>query len=532
MIIEPNRRHFLASTIAVASAGSLGFLLPVGGRHALAATPMSLIAERRVLDVKGRAASVFGIRQPNGIAGLVIDPGQRFLVNVANRAGEDTVIHWHGQTPPNVQDGVTETGSALIKAGTQQGYDFAPRSGTHWMHSHHGLQEQQLMAAPLVVRSAKDLRQDAQEVTVLLHDFSFRDPAELLADLVGGSGMPGMAPASAGTPAGNIPSLSATGHMMPGRRGMPGAVMHGMQGMQGMSATPPSQPMAVMPGMTSTPDAVQPGAMPDLNDITYDAYLANDRTLDDPLVIRTERNGRIRLRLINGAASTAFWIDLGGATAIILAVDGNAVQPIIASRFPLAQAQRLDLLITMPAGGRTVPVLAQREGDRVRTGVILATPDATVTRIGDQADAEAAAIDLSIEQRLVAVTPLAARAPGVTHRIALTGAMMPYVWSINDKTWDNRVPLSVAKGQRVVLEMLNRTPMAHPMHLHGHHFQVVALNGTSLSGAVRDTVLVPGNGTVAVAFDADNPGRWVLHCHNMYHMAAGMMTEIAYDRST
>ena len=387
------------------------------------------------------------------------------------------------------------------------------------------------MAAPLVVRSAEDLRLDAQEVIVLLHDFSFRDPAELLAELVGGGGMPGMTPAPAGTSAGNIPSIPATGHIMPGRHGMPAAVMHGMQGMQGMTATPPSQPMAVMPGMTPTPDTVLPGTKPDLNDITYDAYLANDRTLDDPVVIRTERNGRIRLRLINGAASTAFWIDLGGATATILAVDGNAVRPIIASRFPLAQAQRLDLLIMMPAGGGTVPVLAQREGDRVRTGVILATPDAMVTRISDQADAEAAAIDLSIEQRLVAETPLPPNSPGVTHRIALTGAMMPYVWSIDDKTWNNRVPIRVAKGQRVVLEMLNRTPMAHPMHLHGHHFQVVSLNGVSLSGAVRDTVLVPGNGAVSVAFDADNPGRWVLHCHNMFHMAAGMMTEIAYDGS-
>ena len=527
-MIKQNRRQFLASTIAVASAGSLGSLLPAGGRHAFAATAISLTAERRVLDVKGRAASVFGIRQPSGIAGLALDPGERFLVNVSNQAGEDTVIHWHGQTPPNVQDGVIETGSPLIKAGTQQGYDFAPRSGTHWMHSHHGLQEQQLMAAPLIVRSAEDLRQDVQEVIVLLHDFSFRDPAELLADLVGGIGMPGMTPATAETST-YVPPISATGHMMPGRRGMPGAIMHGTQGMQGMNAGPPSQPMPGMPGMTSTPDAVQPGTTPDLNDITYDAYLANDRTLDDPLVIRTERNGRIRLRLINGAASTAFWIDLGGTTATILAVDGNAVQPIIASRFPLAQAQRLDLLITMPAGGGTVPVLAQREGDRIRTGVILATPDAIVTRIGDQADADATAIDLSIERRLIAVTPLAARAAGVTHRIALTGAMMPYVWSINDKTWDNRVPLRVASGQRVVLEMLNRTPMAHPMHLHGHHFQVVALNGTSLSGAVRDTVLVPGNGSVAVAFDADNPGRWVLHCHNMFHLAAGMMTELVYD---
>jgi FtsP/CotA-like multicopper oxidase with cupredoxin domain len=70
--------------------------------------------------------------------------------------------------------------------------------------------------------------------------------------------------------------------------------------------------------------------------------------------------------------------------------------------------------------------------------------------------------------------------------------------------------------------------MAHPMHLHGHHFQVVGLNGAPVNGAVRDTVLVPVNGSVTIAFDANNPGRWLFHCHNLYHMATGMMTEVAY----
>lgn len=106
--------------------------------------------------------------------------------------------------------------------------------------------------------------------------------------------------------------------------------------------------------------------------------------------------------------------------------------------------------------------------------------------------------------------------------------MMPYAWSIDDRTWADRKTLRVAKGQRVALEIVNRSEMAHPMHLHGHHFQVVALNGRAIPGALRDTVLVPIKGAVTVAFDADNPGRWLLHCHNLFHMASGMMTELAY----
>jgi FtsP/CotA-like multicopper oxidase with cupredoxin domain len=86
----------------------------------------------------------------------------------------------------------------------------------------------------------------------------------------------------------------------------------------------------------------------------------------------------------------------------------------------------------------------------------------------------------------------------------------------------------IAPGQRVAIEMVNRSMMAHPMHLHGHAFQVVALNGVPLGGAVRDTVLVPPKSSVTIAFDADNPGRWAFHCHNLYHQMTGMMTEVRY----
>jgi FtsP/CotA-like multicopper oxidase with cupredoxin domain len=106
--------------------------------------------------------------------------------------------------------------------------------------------------------------------------------------------------------------------------------------------------------------------------------------------------------------------------------------------------------------------------------------------------------------------------------------MMGYVWSIDGLTWDERRPLTVRHGQRVVIEMTNHSMMVHPMHLHGHHFQVIGLNGRGFSGATRDTVMVPPMGSIAIAFDADNPGRWLFHCHNLYHMAAGMMTEVVY----
>src|SRR4029079_4750810 len=113
-------------------------------------------------------------------------------------------------------------------------------------------------------------------------------------------------------------------------------------------------------------------------------------------------------------------------------------------------------------------------------------------------------VDLSLEGRLNATAPLASKKADITHRVLLTGAMMPYAWSINGRRWQDRQVLPVATGKRVVLELENRTMMPHAMHLHGHPFQVVGLNGRTISGALRDTVLVTPNIRVTVAFDADN----------------------------
>ena len=125
--------------------------------------------------------------------------------------------------------------------------------------------------------------------------------------------------------------------------------------------------------------------------------------------------------------------------------------------------------------------------------------------------------------------PFPERKADRVHILNLTGEMAGYVWSINNVVWNKDVPpLPVAKGERVELVFVNRTPMPHPMHLHGHEFQVVEIDGERFPGAVRDTVLVTPGRRVVVAFDALNPGWWALHCHLLYHMDAGMFTTIKY----
>ncbi|WP_109452010.1 multicopper oxidase domain-containing protein [Azospirillum sp. TSH64] len=511
MTLALSRRRLLSTAVA----GGCAALLPAFPRSVFAASPVEdavrLTVDRRTLDVNGKAAGVFGIRQPDGTHGLTLDPGRRFVVDLANRAGEDAVIHWHGQTPPYVQDGVVDNNRPAIRNGESVRYDFAPRTGTHWMHSHHGMQEQLLMAAPLVVRSAEDLRADEQEVTLLLHDFTFRDPTELLASL--------------GAPAGGT-AHGGHGQMDHGAMST-GAMNHGVMNHGSMDHGQAEHGSAHGSGHGMS--GMSGGMAMDLNDVEYDAYLANDRTLADPELVRVERGGRVRLRIINGATSTAFHLDLGRLTGQVIAADGNPVQPVAGSRFAMSMGQRLDIRLTVPAEGGAFPILALREGAVQRTGIILATPGAAVEKVAAAGETQTDPLDLSLEKQLVAVMPLAARTADLTRRMQLTGSMAPYVWSLDGLTFGAHRPLTVRQGQRVELTFENASMMAHPMHLHGHHFQVVAIDGRPVAGAVRDTVLVPMMGSVTVAFDADNPGRWPLHCHNLLHMATGMMTEVVYE---
>ncbi len=494
-----NRRTLLKTALGGAA------VLSLSSFRAFASTARTLTLASRTIEVNGRAASVYSLTGPDGKPGLSFDAGSDFDVTLVNTLGEDTIIHWHGLTPPWEQDGVADAPMPLIKAGDTRAFRFPVGSGgTHWMHAH-TLQEQNLLAAPLIVRRAEEKSADEQEVVVLLHDFSFTPAAELLAGLKknpsGGHAMSGM----------NMSGMKGMTHDM---ASMPGMSMPGMS-MDGMS-------MQGMAGM----DHGSMGSMPmDLNDIEYDAYLANDRTLDDPEVVRVEKGGKIRLRVINGATATAFTLDLGALKGTVVAVDGQPIHPVEGNRFPMTMGQRLDIRLSLPSGGGAFPILALREGGQQRTGIILATSGAAVSRLPVAGEIAGPVLNTAFEAGLRTVTPLAARPADVRYSVDLTGDMASYAWGMPGSE-----AIKVEKGQRVEIEMRNASMMAHPMHLHGHHFQVVGLDGgTRIPGAVRDTVLVPPGRTVTIAIDAENPGRWAFHCHHLYHMASGMMATFAYD---
>ncbi len=489
MKFTTSRRGFMAASAAMAATTALP-------RLGFAQTaPLTLAATTRVLEIDGRAATVYGLMNGAGGQGLILDPGQQFRVDLTNGLDVETIIHWHGQLPPNVQDGVPDLPLPLLKTAEMRSFDYTPNPGTHWMHSHVPVQEMNLLAAPLIVRTARDVAADRQEVVMFLHDFSFRPAEEVLAEITGGMGGHDMSAMGKAAPEGTATGGNAMAGMDHSGMDMSGMAMGGM-------------------------------AM-DLNDFNFDAYLANDRTLTDPEVIAVEKGGRVRLRIVNGAAATAFWIDTG-VPARLVAVDGHDIVPMPGTRFGMAMAQRLDIEIDLPGTG-AFPVLALREGARERTGLILATTGAEVRKIAGMSDAEAPAFDTDMAQEmgLQAATPLIARPVDRSHMIMLAGSMQPYRWTIDGQTWGTHKPIDAVSGERVEQMFHNMSMMGHPMHLHGHAFQVVNINGRAINGAMRDTVYVPPMAMVTVALDAGEAARWMLHCHHMPHLSTGMMTEFA-----
>ena len=453
-----SRRAFL-SALAASSATTLA-----RAQSAKELSPTVLRIERRSIEVNGKPASVFGVRQPDGTFGIRTEVGKRFRVRLENKIDEPSLIHWHGLTPPWQQDGVPGVSGPPIPPGASVDYNFPLRfGGTFWMHSHQGFQEQLLMASPLIIRDQRD-RADQQEVIIMLADFSYTPPEQIFAELKKSGMAPGMAMDK-----------------------------------------------------------------PDLNDVKYDAFLANDRTLADPEVVKVEPGGRVLLRVINSSSMSAFHVDLGALDGELIAVDGFRTVPVRGRRFPIAVAQRLDIRLVIPRAAAAHPVLALLEGDNKQTGIILRVGDAPVARISDRANVASPALTLDLESRLRALEPLKPRKANRVHTLNLTGEMAGYRWSLNNVSWSKDVPpLPIAQGERVELIFVNQTRMPHPMHLHGHEFQVVEIDGKRFAGAVRDTVLVPPGRRVVVAFDANNPGLWALHCHLLYHLEAGMFTTLRY----
>jgi multicopper oxidase len=411
--------------------------------------------------------------------------GDVVRVELDNQLPTETSVHWHGIALRNDMDGVPGITQDPISAGGSFRYEFTVRDpGTYFYHPHSGVQLDRGLYGVLIVDDPDEPGDYDEEWVVVLDDWvdgTGRSPDDVLADLrSGSSGMGGM----------DHGSMSGMDH----------GSMGGTGGMIGE-------------GMRSR---LLGGA----GDVDYPHYLVNGRTADAPVTLTGKPGQRVRIRLVNAGSDTAFRVALGGHRMTLTHSDGFPVVPVPTDALLIGMGERFDVTVTLAVG--VFPLVASAEGKKGQGLAVVRTG----TGRTPAADARLRELDrrvlLGTDLRAAAEARLAERSTDREHHLALGGSMAPYRWTINGKTFPDADPLDVSEGERVRLRFANHSMMFHPMHLHGHTF---ALAG---SGVRKDTVIVRPTQTLEVDFDADNPGQWAAHCHNIYHAEAGMMTTLSY----
>lgn len=436
----------------------------------LAARPMTVNLGGLVVKTSGYGDSVPG---PVIRAGA----GDLLRIVVDNQLDVATSVHWHGVALRNDMDGVPGITQAPIDPGARFTYEFtAPDPGTYFYHPHSGVQLDRGLHGVLVVDDPAEPGAYDDEWIVVLDDW------------VDGTGR---------TPDGILEELRA--------------------GPDGDSGDMGGMDMGGMGGMGET---MRSGMLGGAGDIDYPHYLVNGRTPGAAITFSAKPGQRVRIRIVNAGSDTAFRVALGGHRMDVTHSDGFPVDPVTTDALLIGMGERYDVVITLSDG--VFRLVASAEGKKGQ-GLAIVRTGAGRAPAADVHPAE-------LDRRIVVSTDLTGT-PDVrlgkqpadrVHDLALTGSMAPYRWRINGKTFSDSTPLEVREGERVRLRFLNHSMMFHPMHLHGHTFGLVK------GGARKDTVIVGPMRAVEVELDADNPGQWAAHCHNVYHAEAGMMTTVSY----
>jgi FtsP/CotA-like multicopper oxidase with cupredoxin domain len=483
-----DRRSFLlasagfAASLGVAACGASGQGSAVGP---------SAVASREAARVAGGATRRLVLRARPievDLGGTVVDtwaygstiPGQAFratagdrvIVDFTNDLPESTSVHWHGLAIRNDMDGVPGVTTPETLPGGRFTFDFiVPDPGTHWFHPHHGLQLDHGLYAPFLIDDRAEPGGYDAEWVLVLDDWT-----------------DGVGPNATEIMAGLLAAGESGGGM---------GMDHGMGGMGGM-------------GMAG-------------GDVTYPYYLVNGRVPSDPETFVARPGGRVRLRIINAAADTVFTVALGGHDLVVTHSDGYPVQPVTTPSLRIGMGERYDAVVTLGDGVFTFA--AAPEGKNGLARALIRTGSGSVPPRSAR-PAELSVYPLTVDALGVADSArLPERDPDTRQDLLLSGSMAPYVWTINGTTYQDTIPLTIRQGQAGRLAIRNMSMMSHPVHVHGHTFQMGAAGG---AGPRKDTVLVPPMGGYRVDLVADNPGTWMVHCHNAYHADAGMMTRLDY----
>jgi FtsP/CotA-like multicopper oxidase with cupredoxin domain len=423
--------------------------------------------------------------------------GERVTIAVRNTTSETQTVHWHGLIVSDLVDGVVDTGTPPVRPHTARSYTFVVTpGGTRWYHSHFGEGLFSGMFGPLIIDRNNEPGNYDREVILLLHEFKHSIPAA-------GMMMERRPPGS--------PTLSAPAMDMGAMMGGSGSGMMGGGMMSGGN---------MMGGGMMGPNML-------MHDATYAAYAINGKALGAGDPIRVKRGERVRFRIINASATKTHRMALPRHRFQIIELDGNPVpNPHVLDAIELGPAERVDAIVTMDQPGIWIFGSTQAEARAKGMGIVVAYDG----EVGAPVWQNGAKDPFRYQ-----VFAAAASHPDVDHTIKLAlrkSPAGPDAWSINGRRYPNTIPIRIREGHSYLLQFFNMSMMEHPMHTHGHIFELVRVDGQAIAGVLKDTVLVrPMMGRTDVLLRANNPyrGRFLLHCHNQQHMDGGMMTVLTYE---
>lgn len=491
----------------------------------------------------GRAITMNGVL-PAPIVRL--KEGQDVRLHIENTLDEDSSIHWHGLILPFQMDGVPGVSFPGIRPRSTFTYEFkVKQNGAYWYHSHSGLQEQQGHYGPIVIDPlGTDPVAHDREHVIVLSDWTFLNPHSLIMKL---KQQGGYFNRQKQTLLGRTPADGENGMTAKERR---------MWAQMRMDPT-------------------------DIADVTASTYtyLVNGHGPTENWTGLFRPGERVRLRIVNAAAMTIFNFRIPGLRMTVVASDGQNVRPVVVEEFQIGNAETYDVIVE-PTENIAYTIVAEsidrsgmgRATLAPRLGMVAAVPPLrkrpTLTmkdmgmgdmdmsggmagmnmrdkslvpksvKVGVGVDAIAMVPTdrtgepgLGLEdvghkvltyQDLVSLTPNPdPRPPARTVEVHLTGNMERFMWSFDGRKYsEGAEPLRFERNERVRVVLINHTMMTHPVHLHGHFFEVVT--GNPGHHPLKHTVNVLPGAKVAFDLTADAPGDWAFHCHLLLHMHAGM----------
>jgi len=444
------------------------------------------------VNIGGRDVNTWAFGERPGSGGIRATAGDLIDATFVNNLTSGNTVHWHGIALRNDMDGVHDLTQPMVEPGASFRYRFtAPDPGSYWFHPHMGLELDRGLYAPLIIEDPNEPVAYDVDVTLMLDDWLDgygRTAEDVLHELQQSGDQSG----HGGHTGGSSDTNDSTG-------------MGGMGGMGGPGG---------MGSMSS-------GGL--VGDVSYPLHLINGRAPSERDTVIAQPGQRVRIRLINAGSDTAYRVVVAGHRLTVTHADGFPVEPVEVDNVLLGMGERYDVLVTAADGA--FPIVAVPEGKQDPAGeAVLRTSSSSAAPATGSRPAELHGRTLEYSDLAAASSArLVSRAPDRTIEVHLAGGMSGYTHGIDGRSFPDTAPISVAEGERVRMRVVNDTMMFHPIHLHGHTFQMV-----DAGSARKDTVNVLSMSAVEFDIAADNPGQWMLHCHNTYHLETGMATVFSY----